>query len=67
MISLHYNNHVISKQHISGVANALIEAIIEKGERDIVLSVDDGDGVVWKYTVSVECEQIKSIQQLNEN
>lgn len=67
MKSLHYNNSVKSKQKLSDVGNEMIRAILESGEREIILSVDDGDGDVWKYYLSVSSDKIDPIIQLNEN
>ena len=67
MASIHYNNSVTSKQKFSDVARELLRLIIEEGEREINLSVDDGDGDVWKYSISIESKLVSEINQLKEN
>lgn len=67
MKSLHYNNHITSKQKFDDVAIELLSQIIECGQKQILLSVDDGDGSIWKYTIEVDCKIVKQASQLNEN
>jgi hypothetical protein len=65
--SIHYNNSIHSKQSYEEVAMKLILAIVEKGSDENILSMDDGDGDVWKYTIIVSSERVKAIAQIKEN
>jgi hypothetical protein len=67
MKSLHYNNSLKSKQDLATVGHELIKAIIETGERQIILSSDDGDGDVWVYRINVQCDRIDQVIQITEN
>ena len=67
MKSLHYNNSLKSKQELASVGHELIKAVLESGEREIILSVDDGDGDVWKYYLTISSDKIDPIIQINEN
>lgn len=67
MKSLHYNNSLKSKQELASVGHELIKAVLESGEREIILSVDDGDGDVWVYRITVSCDRIEQVIQITEN
>lgn len=61
MKNLHFNNHISSKQDYNKLAKMLLDAIIGQGEREITLTVDDGDGDVWKYEMDISCERVENI------
>jgi predicted ATP-grasp superfamily ATP-dependent carboligase len=65
--SIHYNNDIHSKQSYEEFAKQLMDYVLEKGIDEIILSVDDGDGDVWKYTIIVSSERVKAIAQIKEN
>jgi hypothetical protein len=64
--SIHYNNDIHSKVPVGTTERRLFNAIL-MGNEMINLSVDDGDGDVWKYTIIVSSERVKSIVQIKEN
>jgi hypothetical protein len=64
--SIHYNNASYSKLPVRITERQLLNAVLE-GNELINLSVDDGDGDVWKYTIIVSSERVKSIAQIKEN
>jgi hypothetical protein len=64
---LHFNNHISSKQDINKFSKDLFDAIVQSGHRSITMSVDDGDGDVWKYDIHIVSNRVPEIQQLNEN
>lgn len=64
---LHFNNHTSSKQDINRFAKDLFDLIVQSGCRTITMSVDDGDGDVWKYEIYVSSNRVPEVQQINEN
>lgn len=58
---LHYNNSSKSEQSPESIAMKLLNQIL-KGNGEFTLSVDDGDGDVWKYTISVDSERVEAIK-----
>jgi hypothetical protein len=56
-----------SKQDEKAIAVQMLEAIINNSEGQIILTVDDGDGDVWKYTLDISCERIDKVTQVIEN
>ena len=66
MKSIHYNNHVTSKSN-PDFAKLILREILENVDGQFQISVDDGDGDIWKYTIYVECEKINHITQIKEN
>lgn len=67
MEHLHFNNHITSKQDTNRFARELFDAIVQSGHRTIIMSIDDGDGDVWKYEIQVSSNRVPEINQLNEN
>lgn len=67
MQSIHLNNHVSSKQDINKFARDLFDLIVQSGHRTITMSIDDGDGDVWKYEISVSSDRLPQINQIKEN
>lgn len=67
MASIHLNNHISSKQDINKFAKELFDLIVQSGHRDITMSIDDGDGDVWRYNIIVTSDRVPQVQQLNEN
>lgn len=67
MKSLHLNNHISSKQDINKFARELFDLIVQSGHRDITMSIDDGDGDVWKYKIEVSSNRVPEVQQIKEN
>jgi len=65
--SIHFNNHVSSKQDTDKFARRLFDLIVQSGERDITMSIDDGDGDIWKYEIYIDVSRIPQIKQLKEN
>jgi hypothetical protein len=65
--SIHYNNDIHSKQSYEEFAKKLMDAIVEKGAKEIILSIDDGDGDIYKHTISVSSERVPAIAQIKEN
>jgi hypothetical protein len=64
---LHLNNHVTSQQSTNDLCWDLFIAVTQKKDGIITLSIDDGDGDVWKYTINVESERLKNVNQIKEN
>lgn len=64
---LHFNNHASSKQDINKFAKELFDLIVQSGHRTITVSIDDGDGDVWKYEILVQSNRVPEIQQIKEN
>lgn len=67
MITLHYDNRSSSKQDEKLFALRLLKEILSNPNGSFLLTVDDGDGDVWKYTIAVDSERVKNIQQISEN
>jgi len=67
MKHLHFNNYAPAKQDPKKFGLELFQTILETGDGIITMSVDDGDGTIWKYTISFEVEHMKSITQIKEN
>lgn len=67
MTHVHLNNHISSKQDIHKFAKELFDLIVQSGHRTITMSIDDGDGDVWKYEIDVHSNRVPEIQQLKEN
>ena len=67
MKSLHLNNHISSKQDINKFAKDLFDAIVKSGYRTITMSIDDGDGDVWKYYIEVTSDRVPTVSQIQEN
>lgn len=67
MASIHFNNHISSKQDIDKFARELFDLIVQSGKRTITMSVDDGDGDVWKYNIEVSSNRVPEVQQIKEN
>jgi hypothetical protein len=61
MKNLHFNNSSKSKQSTSVFALQVLTEILENRDNAFTLSIDDGDGDVWKHTIEVRSERIKSI------
>lgn len=66
-MNIHLNNQVSSRQDINKFAKELFDLIVQSGHREITMSIDDGDGDVWKYNIIVTSDRVPHIQQLNEN
>jgi hypothetical protein len=67
MKNFHLNNNSKSKQDINKLASKILTAIFEENDGMIILSVDDGDGDVWKYQIHVDCDHVPAIRQIDEN
>lgn len=65
MRHLHLNNHISSKQSIDEFAKKVFQELMSG--KDFTVSVDDGDGYVWKYTIIVDCSRIETLKQVTEN
>jgi hypothetical protein len=50
MTSLHFNNHSSSKQSKEQFGSQIFDAILRENYREIIITIDDGDGDFWKYT-----------------
>lgn len=64
---VHLNNHISSKQDVNKFARELFDLIVQSGKRDITMSIDDGDGDVWKYQISVVSDRVDEVTQITEN
>lgn len=64
---LHYLNHASTKKDPKDFALSLFHAILETGDGQVTMSVDDGDGDVWKYTIDIEVEHLKTVTQIKDN
>jgi len=64
---LHFNNHISSKQDFNKFARQLADAIIFNGNKIVTVSVDDGDGDVWKYEITIDSNRVAEVKQINEN
>lgn len=67
MKSLHLNNSSKSKQSVRDFAAKVFTEIMEGRDDQFQISVDDGDGDVWKITITKESELLKPIGQITEN
>lgn len=67
MKHLHFNNHSSSKQCVNQFASEVLTQITENKDGIFTLSMDDGDGDVWKYEIHIYCERIKNVNQITEN
>jgi hypothetical protein len=67
MKSLHFNNHIRSKQDSKEFADKVFKEIMQNKDRVFQITVDDGDGDVWKITVETTCECVKTVTQIQEN
>lgn len=67
MKHLHYLNHSSTKKDPKDFALSLFNAVLETGEGQITMSVDDGDGDIWKYTINIDVEYLKNVKQIKEN
>jgi DNA polymerase IIIc chi subunit len=67
MKSIHFNNHVLNQETTEQFAMKLFKTIIEQGEKTVVMSIDDGDGDIYKHTLTVTSERVKAIDQIKEN
>jgi hypothetical protein len=67
MKSLHFNNHISSKQTKESFGKEIFEAIFRESDGQIIITVDDGDGDVWKYTLTIDVERLKTVTQIKEN
>ena len=65
--SFYFNNDSTSKQDHRALAYQLMEAIMNNQGSEVILTVDDGDGDVWKYTLDISCERIDKVTQVIEN
>lgn len=45
----------------------MLTQITENKDGIFTISMDDGDGDVWKYEIHVYCEQVKEVTQITEN
>lgn len=67
MKSLHFNNHISSLQDMQKFAmNVFLEITNNKGG-EFQISIDDGDGDVYKYTITIDYERVKTVTQITEN
>lgn len=41
--------------------------ITNNKEGEFQISIDDGDGDIWKYTVTIDYERVKTVTQITEN
>jgi hypothetical protein len=67
MKHLHFNNYAPAKQDPKKFAMDLFDAIMQTGTGIITMSIDDGDGDIWKYTIDIDVEHMKNIVQIKEN
>lgn len=45
----------------------VLTEILEGRDSEFQISIDDGDGDVWKITISKDSELIKEVTQITEN
>lgn len=62
---LHFNNSSSSKQSLAEFSQQVYNEIVARGGT-FTISVDDGDGDVYKYTISVDCERVENIKTPNQ-
>lgn len=67
MKHLHYLNHASTKKDPKAFAMDLFSTILETGTGVITMTVDDGDGDVWKYTIDIDVQHLKNVVQIKEN
>jgi 1,4-alpha-glucan branching enzyme len=68
MKHIHINNHISSKKPLQDSANEVLTQILENKDGIFTISVDDGDGDLYKYEIHVYCDRVKNITQpLTEN
>lgn len=67
MKNLHFNNHISSLQDMEKFAMKVFLEITNNKEGEFQMSIDDGDGDVWKYTITIDHERIKTVTQITEN
>lgn len=67
MEHLHFNNHITSKQDLNKFSRELLDLIVQSGKRTITMSIDDGDGDVWKYEINVSSTRVPEVTQIKEN
>lgn len=67
MKNLHLNNSSKSQQSIDKFAMNVFLEITNNKEGEFQISIDDGDGDVWKYTVSIHYERVNTVTQITEN
>lgn len=66
MKALHYNNSSADWTDKKVLAVKLLHTIMSQpGVFDLI--VDDGDGDVWRYRISVECDRLENVQHISEN
>jgi len=67
MKNLHFNNSVESKQSLNEFALSVFREITQTKDGGFQISVDDGDGDVYKYTITKECVRVPLVNQIPEN
>jgi hypothetical protein len=67
MTSLHFNNHSSSKQSKEQFGSQIFDAILRENYREIIITIDDGDGDFWKYTLNVDVKRVNEVTQIKEN
>lgn len=67
MAHIHLNNHISSKQDVNKFSRELFDLIVQSGHRTITMSIDDGDGDVWKYEIEVTSNRLLEVQQIKDN
>lgn len=67
MKSLHFNNHTSSLQDMEKFAMKVFLEVTNNKEGVFQMSIDDGDGDIWKYTIVVDCDRVKEVTQITEN
>lgn len=67
MEHLHFNNHITSKQDLNKFAKDVFDTILKYNNGSFTLSIDDGDGDIWKYEILVSSNRVPEIAQIKEN
>lgn len=74
MNNLHFNNHISSLQDMERslqdmerFAMKVFLEITNNKQGIFQISIDDGDGDVWKYTITIDVDRVKEVQQITEN
>lgn len=67
MRHLHFNNSSKSGQDVNKFAKQLLDEVFQNKDGIITISVDDGDGDVWKYELHVYSEHKPELCQITEN
>jgi len=62
MKNLYFNNHTKGSKPIEWLEKQILTEILD-GESQFKITMDDGDGNVYIYTIDVSCELSETITQ----